>query len=577
VWTALKRRRGDEGFSLVEVLVALTLFALVAAAVVPLLVLSGSAAVAARKHTRAKNLAQERVELMRQLPYQVDFQNGPFIDLLDRYYPNRTPATGQGTGWVSATATNRLQGEPTTGSYYRTRFDVLDGQPGFRQVVAVQFLRLDRTPVPDARFANYQHNSSGRDAAPSTLLGVTVLTYWRHTGGEQVFRTFTQIGNPGGQQSLLSNRASASLLRIESALSEAVSVTTEALNLTADGALSDGSSAAVRAVAGRTTRTGEADLLAAVAESVDPPPCTGDTCPDPQPGNVGAGPVGSCTGLSAFGRSRAEGITSTTAEGRPRVPSTVTTTPSARATTTLLRESGQSCGALAFSHLDGRARPDLLLRTDLPVVSIAGDATDSGSTPVAASEVFLDATSEEAASRYVRAGARTTTSPGTSGTVRRIRLFPTTFAPDGVMQILLQQARITCDTSAAAASGTYTVQVLHWSAPANGYVNLAGSGPVTWTSGTAFTDPFATVNMASKVVHSSGLKLSDYVPQPPRLATALAIGETNGVASIGDAVLSLTTAPARVEDLTASLLVADPLSTIGLKVGLVSCVAVDER
>jgi prepilin-type N-terminal cleavage/methylation domain-containing protein len=570
VLTALSRRRRDDGgFSLVEVLVALTLFGLIGAALLPLLVLSGSAAVSARSHTRAKNLAQERVEVMRQLPFQVDVQNGPFVDLLDYYFPSRTAATGTGTGWVPATASAaaRLAGEPTTGSFYRTRFDSLPGQPGFRQVVAVQFLDLARTPIADARYASYRHDVAGQDGAPSTLLGVTVLTFWRHAGRERSFRTFTQIGDPGSAQPLLSSSASATLVRLESALSADVAVSSDVLSVTADGRLSDGSSAGVRAVAGRGTTTDAPDVLAASGESLDPSTCTTTDCA--QPGSVTGSAVGTCSDTVSYGRSRLQGLTSTAGGGRPRVPANVADVPAARASASLLRENGSACAAMTFDTRNGTADPRLRLSTTQPLALVTGDGTTSGSTPVATSEVYIDATAETAATRYVRAGASTRLVD------RSIRLFPTTFAPNGVLRVTLSASQITC-TAGGATTGSYTIRVEYWN---NGvYRDLTGTSAITWSSASSTTSPYATVNMATRVVDASlGLTLADYVPDPPTLATALKSGATNGVSSIGDAVLSFTTAPVRVVDPTAATLVKDPTSAIGVKVGLLSCVAVDER
>src|SRR5690242_6993432 len=83
------------GFGLVEILVALFVIGLAAAASTPLLVSGIDASITARMNTQAKDLAQQRIESMRDLQFHVDRQNGPFIDLLDIYYTdlNSTPVT----------------------------------------------------------------------------------------------------------------------------------------------------------------------------------------------------------------------------------------------------------------------------------------------------------------------------------------------------------------------------------------------------------------------------------------------------------------------------------------------------
>jgi prepilin-type N-terminal cleavage/methylation domain-containing protein len=584
VLTAVDRRRREDGFTVVEVLVALTLLAVVAAAVVPLLAIAGSAAVSTRSHTRAKNLAQERIEQMRQLPFQIDKQNGDFIDLLDYYYPNLTAATSStATGWVSSTSTARVAGEPATGSFYRTRFATLAGQPGFSQTVALQFLDFSRVPVPDNRFSTYRHDVEGADASPSTLLGATVLTYWTHGGKQQTFRTFTQIGDTGDADGLLISQASAVLLRLESALDGGASITSELLSVTGDGRLSDGSVATARATAGRATKTGTADLVSANAVAVDPPNCQGSSCPTNQPAS---GPVpgsGVCD-YASFGRTRVDNVTATTADGLPRVPATVegTIPPATQVSAGLLKESGSDCGPLTFDNTGGLGASQLRLAAGTKVVSVDGTTESTGSTPIAGSSAWVSATAVDASPRQVTAGASVSAD-------NHVRLFPTPEAPEGVLKLRLVQGAITCNSSTAAPTASYTVTAQYWNAqagtpaedgglPPGAYVDLltgeTSLTPITWSTDLAsFSDPFAGIDLSNKVVHIDGLgapllSLVDYLDGPPRLATGITADSTNGLASIGDAVLSLTTKPLRA---------ADPLSSIGLKMGKLSCVAVDQR
>jgi len=90
----MRRRSGEEtGFTLIEVIVALSIFGVVAVAALPLLVLGLKVSQMARVETLAKDLSQLRIERLRNLPFQVDRQNGPFVDLLDRYFTNVSSAT----------------------------------------------------------------------------------------------------------------------------------------------------------------------------------------------------------------------------------------------------------------------------------------------------------------------------------------------------------------------------------------------------------------------------------------------------------------------------------------------------
>ncbi len=82
----LRRTQGEPGFTLVEVLVAITLLAIVAAGLFPLLITGVRASVAAKYNTQAKNLSNERIEQMRNLTWHVAPSEGQYVDLLDIYF-----------------------------------------------------------------------------------------------------------------------------------------------------------------------------------------------------------------------------------------------------------------------------------------------------------------------------------------------------------------------------------------------------------------------------------------------------------------------------------------------------------
>ena len=75
----------DRGFSLVEVMAALTVFAIMTVGITPLLVSSLRGSNLSRSFTRSKNLASEALERIRGLPY---FDTGAGRDVLDLYFPN---------------------------------------------------------------------------------------------------------------------------------------------------------------------------------------------------------------------------------------------------------------------------------------------------------------------------------------------------------------------------------------------------------------------------------------------------------------------------------------------------------
>ena len=92
--SATRQPTRDDGFSLLEVIVALGLMLIVMTAVLPQLVVGIRAGARASEVTQAKGVVQGQLEKMRSLPFHVAPSAGNFIDVLDRYYPNLTaPST----------------------------------------------------------------------------------------------------------------------------------------------------------------------------------------------------------------------------------------------------------------------------------------------------------------------------------------------------------------------------------------------------------------------------------------------------------------------------------------------------
>ncbi|MHB8341744.1 MAG: type IV pilus modification PilV family protein [Mycobacteriales bacterium] len=78
--TSLRRRSPraleEGGFTLIEVMVALGILMVVSAGLVPLLVIGAKTSNLSALETVAKNLAQQRLEQMRNLPYYVAHRTG---------------------------------------------------------------------------------------------------------------------------------------------------------------------------------------------------------------------------------------------------------------------------------------------------------------------------------------------------------------------------------------------------------------------------------------------------------------------------------------------------------------------
>jgi prepilin-type N-terminal cleavage/methylation domain-containing protein len=562
VSSARSRLRLDEGFSLIEVLVAITLLGLVSAAILPMLILGGRASTVVRFETIAKNLVQERLEQMRQLPFQVDRQNGPFIDLLDYYYPGRAAAANStSSGWVASTSAARTAGEPTSGAFYRVVVPVVPDHPAYRQVITSQFLRADRTAVPDTLFSTYNSQVAGVDGPPSSYLGVSVITTWTVAGTPKRSVVYTEISNPGTAAGLISSQAQATAIRLQSTAPDQSVVTLVAGRVSAEGRLSDGSTASVRGVAAEATREGLAPLRGAYADASEPGATFTGTLSQTHLSTDSTG-----CGYGAFGRSENTNLTPSVAGGLPKVPSTVgtsATSPAAQARAALQTNAGGSCGTLSFDNLSSASYdPSLRLLTTQPLVRMP-DLT-SGSDPAVEGTAWLNATATSASPRFVTAGA-------SARTAERLGLLPVSFAADGkgLLGVQLISSGITC-AAGSPVSASYRVVVDVYRSITSGSITTHGRSiiaDVSWSSGGAPPTPID----LSQVVYDDGagtvLRLSNYFTDL-ELAGAVSASTTTEAASLPAAFRAATT-PVRGA--------ASPESGIELRVGTLACSAVDAR
>jgi len=210
---------GDAGFTLIEVIVSLTVFAVVASAAAGMIITGLRTSLVTRLDTGAKNLSQERLEIMRNLPFHIDRDPAATApdssDLLDIYYRNTTAAANTtSNGYVAAcgaqtaTCTGRGAWDPASGSFYRVVFNPVPGYPKYKQYVTTQFLNDQRVPLAPG---TYDSQTSGIDAGPSQFVGVTVTTYWSVGTLTKSFQLQTLIsaGRPGAAQVTGQGRAAA--------------------------------------------------------------------------------------------------------------------------------------------------------------------------------------------------------------------------------------------------------------------------------------------------------------------------------------------------------------------------------
>ena len=217
-------RRGDDGFTLVEVMFAMFVFALVATAALGLTVSTLRAAADSRARTQAKEVAAQVIESMRQLPFSVESGTSASKDLLDTYFPNlNTPAAAPNCGaavspntpastWSGYVSGGQRCGyEVTAGDFYRTVLAPIagDGSMRFIPVVDVQFLEKLTPPGPVTPTVPYS-----ADSPPTRQVGVTVTVVHGVEGGEQsAVTTYSQIIDRPREESSVSGSAAAKALR----------------------------------------------------------------------------------------------------------------------------------------------------------------------------------------------------------------------------------------------------------------------------------------------------------------------------------------------------------------------------
>lgn len=571
--------RRDGGFTLIEVMIAMVVLALAAMAVLPLLLSGAQASNVAKLNTQAKNLAQLRLEKMRDLAFHVERQNGPYVDLLDQYYTSRsTTATTRTFGnetsvgqWVGSGTAN--SGEPAL-PFYRVTVASLPEYPQFSQVITTQFLKADGSVLPASAFPNYDSQVEANDGPPTLLVGVTVLTSWTVRGQPKVFRTYTRISDSRGALAMLTSQAKSQFLRVTSADSAGNALSSEIGLATANGSLSSGSAASVDVRAGFATDGVNPDVLAANGLATQPAGTTSGTA-SMSTVRVGSGPCG----WTAFGQSTVGNYTAAINSGVPLVPAAVESSspPPTQAFSGLSANGSNACGIYSFHNdtstwaLPVAPVPDASMGPQLVRIKDAG-----GNAQVVRSSSWLRASAITANPHTVESGVETTNS-------RAVQILPgLPFVTDGggLVEVTVGSARLSCTASVVpgssqtqSASGSYSVTVSYWRS-----TNASGGGQrVTttypWSSASSSADPLAALSPSSIVVYEDGatrLSLSDFISSWS-LQRSISEGATNGVHSL-DGVFTTTTVPTR--DVAG---VPDPKSSVGVQIGKLSCVADDNR
>jgi type IV pilus assembly protein PilA len=578
VITTARRREGDEGFTLIELLISMVIFSIAVVALIPMFLGMTKAAVFAKTYTQARNLAQDQVEGMRQLPFHVDASNQrdatgaavptAKVDLVDNYYPALTPAaTGTTladvtTGYVTAAAvTGRAPGDPA-GAFYRTvKTRVLAGEGAtYRILVAAQFLTGAGAAI--APQAGYSYaDTAGLDEVPSTVLAVTVQVVWTRYGKVRSHKTYTRIDQAQPVRPLVNAQARGELLKVASTLPGGVQVTASLGSVSADGSAAAGITSSVDALGASVATTPGTSVTGARSSGNAPPSQTVATATD----NSGGDQQGSGCLTVCFGKTVVTGGTLSVDRGLPLVGYAADGT----GNPILAAVQGQgSSGRPAFRFANAPDRTDLMLQAAVPLVTLTGPpATPANAYGTAFGGLWTSQTSGTAHTVNAWAGScgsfGVCPSTPTAGSV--VDILPTTFTPAGrgVVQIQLYGAVAKCSTDGTtpSATATYKAVVSAWQSGSYQVVGTVQNG------GSALPDP-ATI----KVANVAGVDhwLSEYIPSWTALTALDILTGAGGNVARGttDGIITFNTVPTRL---------GDPSSAISVQVAPMSCYAEDNR
>ena len=188
----------ERGFTLVEVMAALTVFTIMTLALVPLLISSMRAATLAKSVTVGKNAALKAMERVRGLPFYIAYTAQPKpVDVLDFYFPSTTSTPPD---QVYSAADNSFTTRCQTGSGL---FACPEDLPqGYTITYFAQFVEVvedasgtvtyeSRTPQ-----AGYAWNGAGNADLPKTqLLFMRITASWRAGGRDRNYRLTTLLSD----------------------------------------------------------------------------------------------------------------------------------------------------------------------------------------------------------------------------------------------------------------------------------------------------------------------------------------------------------------------------------------------
>lgn len=603
----LRDRHGDEaGFTLVEVLVALVVFAMVSSAAIGMFIAATRASLIAKMDTGAKNLSQERLEQLRNLPFHIDHNTGATAeqdDLLDTYFTaySASNATCLTRGFVhGGTATSSTApaagsvrctyyGDPATGDFYRYDIPTVPGYSKYSQYVTVQFLGSNGAggaalDVPSTY--NTQGDPTTADIPVSGFVGARVTTLWTVGKTSKRNSVFTLISQGRPAPTTVSFNSQATAMTVTGRLTSSATFTSQAGVVNVDGA-------ATRNTIASTSAQG-------VYAAVDPGDRINGSCAiASSAGTTSACTSPSATGLSVkdaannllgtFGPSSASGVAISTSSSLPQVGTADATGNPTGLVIGSIDSSGSApdiggqtiYGASTVVPVAGYVGdPALMLNTGKPLVYIDKPANASVTVCGNASAPTIAGTSIPSSAAF-SAGYGTTVggvshfaSTCVASQVLGTHLFPTSFAQQGIL-LLDFTSQVTCRTNGGLYDAAANPNGGKGLAGYSGTVRVWNSSTSSWGSAISFSPsaPLDTVLPLTTVV-APGLTLGNYIGSwssntPAQMTSGVIVDQDNNAVNLNyDAMARMT---------STLLAPADPNSTFGLLLGGASCRVEDNR
>ena len=586
-WRELARarasHRADEGFTVVEILVALGIFMVVVVALLPQIVVGVRATGTARMVTQAKGVAQGQLERMRNLPFHIARDAGNFVDVLDYFYRDRVappvaascqsggtyaaPSTSW-TGYVSSSNAARCSYEPASGAFYRSVSvtPAATGTTSFTVVTDTQFLSGATPPAPVSPASGYDTQLTGKDNPASSQVGVTVTVLYTQRGTRRPISTFTQISARLPSPTRLRSSVDVTALDVGSVTTdhEPLTLAGGVVHLSSSVTYASNAAASLSAVSAGLA-TGEQRTGAKVTAVA--PPSTTAAATSSAPGEL---TTGGCD-YACWGASTTPGLSLSAQNGLPAAGSVLAP---AQASVTDLTHAGLSFGNSAAAAY----RPELKLTPPLVRLDPLGVPLPNGLSGCApGGGGALAYLSGGGYLRTTDAGSVASPNQVEACAIARastVQLFPTSFAPQGVVQIDLQSASARClvqgTTHAASTEVGYQAVVRYFDGTTYRTAATVVPGMVT--------DPLQDPALLTSPVKADGSKtLGDYVAS----WSALTSGHVDRTTATSlaraklPAVVTVATQPVRADPAAADGL--DGTSVLSLAIGALSCSAEDYR